>query len=253
MTRTPKSPRPRDLLDYAPPNAAGSNYPRDTRFRVGSTLTIRVRRRLCGPLVGAAALAIAVVGCAAPSSPPATPPPATPSPASSATPISQATATSQATPTDQAAATPAPTQVAGSMLSAGVPALSTGTIEEAQKAVGLTARLPSYLPEGAEREGPARYFVRDGQGMVSIAYRVGLHGVAIEYLKLPVDQMPELEGQPVAVGGFQAVAHTQPREPSDPLPPETQVTWRDGDVTVRVRGDLLTSELIKVAESLYQK
>ena len=138
-----------------------------------------------------------------------------------------------------------------SALSEGVPALSQGTFEEAQKAVGVKLALPRYLPAGATREEPVRYCVAEGRGMVSVAYRVGLRYVAVEYIREPADRMVVRDGRPVRVGRFTAVLYTQPREPSDPLPPISEVSWRDGEVKVRVTGDLPPEELLKVAESLY--
>lgn len=44
---------------------------------------------------------------------------------------------------------------------------------------------------------------------------------------------------------------TQPKEPSDPFPPQSKVTWQDGEAMVRVRGALPPEELLKVAQSLY--
>ena len=236
MTGMPKPRQSRAALDHSPLIRTDSSYPRWMRFALPPIALTRARCALCSLPVAVVILAMTISGCTAPSPPTVATPP-------SATPASTAHATTA----------PAMTPSTDSRVSDEVPALRTGTIEEAEKAVGLTVRLPSYLPEGTERDGPARYFVRNGQGMVSIAYRVGLHGVAIEYLKLPVDQMPEIEGQPVTVRSFQAVAYTQPKEPSDPLPPETQLSWRDGDAIVLVRGDLPINELIKVAESLYHK
>lgn len=115
----------------------------------------------------------------------------------------------------------------------------------------MTITLPKYLPEGAKREGPVRYYVRGNEGMASVEYRVGLQSFAVEYFRHPIGDLQEDRGRAATVGRFKAVVYIQPREPSDTLPPTSQVTWRDGDTTVRVSGDLPADELLKVARSLY--
>lgn len=148
-------------------------------------------------------------------------------------------------------ATPQPEVTPPPQTAIGVPALKTGTIEEAEIAVGIKVRLPQYLPAGTERDGPARYYAWEGRGMVSVSYRVGLEYFAVESIKQPEDEMPVREGTSVTVGQLEGVLYTQPKEPSDPLPPVTEIVWRDGELTMRVAGDLPPEELLKVARSLY--
>ncbi len=154
------------------------------------------------------------------------------------------------------ASTPTPTVVPDSgrgtpILSEGVPVLSRGTREEAQRAVGVAILLPSYVPAGAVPEEKVFYYARQGGGMASLAYQVGRQHLAIEYLKNPAGEAPLPEGQSATVGRFSAVVYTQSKEPSDPLPPTSGVIWRDGGVTIRVTGDLPPAELLRVAQSMY--
>lgn len=139
----------------------------------------------------------------------------------------------------------------GMRLSEGTPALSTGSLEQAQKATGVPARIPRYLPTGAVQDGPVRYYATGTRAVVSIGYRVDRLTMAVEYLKPPSEEGSARKGRPVMVGGLPATVYTQPREPSDPLPPVNEVSWQDGQVTVRIRGDLSVEELLKVAQSLY--
>lgn len=152
-------------------------------------------------------------------------------------------------PTAVPTAAPGPSPASGAVV---VPRLNVGTLEEAQQAVGVTVRLPRYLPPGARREDEGvHYYVHQGRGMVSLAYRVGSGSLALEYHRLPSGESLRRDGQPATVGGHSALVHTQAREPSDPLPPVSEVVWQDGETTVRVTGDLPVAELLRVAESMY--
>ncbi|MDI7275862.1 MAG: hypothetical protein QME94_07775 [Anaerolineae bacterium] len=132
------------------------------------------------------------------------------------------------------------------------PTLRQGTLEEAQEATGLTILLPRYLPEGAVREHELVFYqVMPESAMASLSYRVGQGYLALEFIRASGQPLLSLEGEAVTVGSFEGRIHTQPREPSDPLPPITGVAWLDGDVLVRVTGDLAADELLKVARSLY--
>jgi hypothetical protein len=133
-----------------------------------------------------------------------------------------------------------------------VPALQAGTLEEAERALGVRVPLPRELPAGAVREEDVvRYYVAGEQGMISIGYRVGQRALALEYLKRSPEQAAPAGERTEAVGPFEAHVRTQAKEPSDPLPPYSVVAWRDGDLTVRVAGDLTVEQLLAVARSMY--
>jgi hypothetical protein len=99
-------------------------------------------------------------------------------------------------------------------------------------------------------DGGASYYVKADGGMVAVAYQVGPRQLAVQ-LDKPAMATPPAKGQTETVGRFKASVYTQPKEPSDTLPPTSEVTWQDGGVTVRVRGDLPAAELLKVARSMY--
>ncbi len=132
------------------------------------------------------------------------------------------------------------------------PRLQVATLEEAERALGVTVPLARVLPAGAVRDDDlVRYDVAGERGMISIAYRVGQSTLALEYLKEPPGEVEPAGERVEAVGPFQAHVSTQAREPSDPLPPMSEVAWRDGELLVRVTGDLPVEELLRVARSMY--
>ncbi|MHB1414806.1 MAG: hypothetical protein ACYC1C_06100, partial [Chloroflexota bacterium] len=132
------------------------------------------------------------------------------------------------------------------------PKLSEGTLADAEQATEAKMLIPAYLPAGAEREDEViRFDGRDGQGIVWLPYRIGQRHLVIEYAHYP-DQPLELNGgDAVQVGPFEGRAFTKEKEPTDQLPAESMVVWRDGETTMRVSGDIPMAELVKVAGSLY--
>lgn len=162
-------------------------------------------------------------------------------------PLANAVATRTPVPTPSAPVFAEPPPV----VPQGMPALTVGTLKQAGEQLGITISLPSYLQAGAERdEQSVRYFVRDGRGLALVEYRVGQRGFAVQYVLEPATAFAERQGQATQVGRHMAKVHTQAKEPSDPLPVNSSVAWRSGDVTVIVQGDLPVDELLRVAESL---
>lgn len=218
-------------------------------------------------VAGLAALALLVAGCTAPTSAavpsivtPSTTLPSTVTTSTSTPGDASAPTTVEATPESEIESVGVPTEQttperetesAVSPVDKGVPALKTGSIEDAQNAVGVNVLTPQYLPPGAERDGPIRYLSGGDSGIVSIAYRVGLRWLAIEFIKEPEGRVTKAEGWLTTVGQFPATIQTQAKEPSDPFPPMSEVVWRDADVTIKVSGDISVDELLKVAQSLY--
>lgn len=138
----------------------------------------------------------------------------------------------------------------GAVVSESGKALSSGTIEDAMKALEVTVRLPLYLPAGTTQREPVRFQALGGRGLIVVEYRVGDSPLTVQYLKGPAESFEVPGARKVMLGNTTVVVYTQQKEPSDPFPPTNGVVWRDGEVTVRVIGTVPHEELLKVAQSL---